>query len=780
MAIQITGLRPKISNPSDLEDYTIFDKYKISAQSIPDLFENIDSYIGRIPVAERYNLFFTVAQCGNKKRSFESQEVIAFDLDGIDTSKLEEYISIFCSTLGVKREETGIVNSGNGLHFYIGLEVPIVSKEFFSQNRLHYKSLLAALETAIKAHSLPIGKCDPAIFDHRRILRLPGSINKKPGREDKKCELIQPNITPILFDITVASGLPTVTKDDAIHKDFLRKYPKTDNEAILKGCDFLQFCFTSPEKVSEPQWYAALSITARMQNGAELSHNMSKNHPGYSFEKTETKINHALLASPPRKCKSINDAWGACRGCKNFEKVESPIMLRSAQSIPTESTGFHIVTVTQSGAMKYIPCYKDLRDYFEKLNPYVTQGGECFLFNGQFYKPVENSYLENFAQENFNPYAQTFMTREFRELVLRTNMAEVSFWSKTTKRKVNFNNGVLDIDTMELLPHSKDYGFKYVLPFDYDAKAKAPRFEKYLKDVTLNREDLMRNLLEFSGYALSGDDCWIGKCLLLLGSGANGKSTFMEVLGQVVGSDNFSSVKMTDLWDSQKVAMLDGKLFNMFEEVNTKSFNDSTDFKALITGGIVTAKKVYKPPFNFANKAKFIYACNDLPKTLDFSEGFYRRFLIIPFDAQFTSESEGFDPHIKEKLAKEKSGIFNMILKAYHAVLKRGGFDIGQNSIEELNDYKDTSDPVMVWIKNYLKKSDDENYRLSAGEMFQHFTEFCLTSGYKKQLDLINVIWFMRRILKILNVQAIKFKTDGITKRGLRGYALSRITTENF
>jgi putative DNA primase/helicase len=773
--IQIIGLRPKVGTQladKDFEDYSIFDKYKIEAESIQDILLNPDEYLKLLPKAEHWNIFFTTSQCGIKKRSFEALEVLPFDFDGIDTNQTEAYIEVFCKCLGVKREETGIVFSGNGLHFYIGLEVKIVDKKFFSQSRHHYKAILEKITAALKARDLPIGKVDPSVFDAARILRMPNTKNIKVDRADTECRVIQPVIKNILFDIAMLSGLPTVKANEAIPKEYLRKYPKTDNEAILKGCNFLKFCKSQPDEISEPQWYAMLSITARMEQGSQLSHEISKGHKSYTHAQTEAKIEHALNASPPRKCTSINALWGGCRSCPNFEKVESPIMIRDADKIPTETTGFHTVTVTDKGMGKPIPCYSDLRKFFERNHYYVAHSKMCYVWNNTHYEIMENARLENFAQQNFNPYAHTGMTSEFKNLVLRTNVVRPREWIDSTKRKINFQNGILDVDTMDFLPHNKELGFKYALPYDYDPKATAPRFEKFLSEIMCGDKDMAEILLEFGGYSLSGDDCKGAKALFLLGEGSNGKSTYIKVLKALAGRDNYQTISLKDLSNMERRHALDGALFNIAEETPDR-VADSNDFKNLVDGGEIKVRKLFSDDYTIENRAKLIFTCNTLPATYDTTMGYRRRLIIIPFEATFSADTGTEDKDLDQKLFGELAGIFNIMLAAYKRFVARGKkFTKSEKAEKTLIDYDNDNDPIKDFLNNcatYSQPSAADFYttRVTIGELYQSYVRYCEAN----RRHIMANVWFARR-LKYTVPNYLERYNRSTTNRGFFGIIL--------
>lgn len=706
--IQILGLRSFFSKEKqkDIVYDAFFDK-KWRAPTVADLFANIEKYLEKIPEKERWNLYYTTAQCLEAKgRKMVKQEVMPFDIDGIDTERRLEYIEPILTALGVKRDETGIVYSGNGLQFIIGLNQPFSAVDYFDQNRLHYKAICEKINQALAKANLP-GEADPTVFSAARIMRLPLTENRKPNKPTRQGELYNRRIVPIDYDITIRSGLPKVDATDHINAQTLKRFPTPDTKAILEGCEFLKHCKENQSDVSEAEWYAMLSITGRLQNGNQISHEYSMGYPGYSHSETEAKLEQAMQASGPRTCSNINKTWGKCHKCPHFEKIASPIMIRGKDYIKTRDSGFHDVTLDKHGNPKPgKPNYEDLRKFFEQQNPYVVLGESkiCLTWNGKFWREMKDTYLEAFAQEHFFPKATTNMTQEFKNLVCRTNLRDTSWFIESTNRRINFDNGVLDLDTLKLKPHSPEYGFRYCLPYNYDPTAVAPRFKQFLSEITGHVKDLEDVLLEFGGYCFSNDECWAEKALILTGEGSNGKSTLMNVFRALAGKENYASLTLGDLKADTNRQQLDGKLFNLAEETPTYAMVESSLFKNLVTGGETTVKMLYKQPYTIANKCKLMFACNELPKTKDTTKGFFRRLLIVPFKQEFEGDKK--DSFLKEKLMKELPGIFNMVIEGYHRLKAQGKFTKSAIIDEEIEAYRLDLDSVASWYHDHVEVLD--------------------------------------------------------------------------
>lgn len=705
--IQVLGLRKFVPKGEEKEKTydKLFDVPKVN--SVKNLFENYEAILAAIPTSEHFNLFYTIANCKEGKREFDFSNCIAFDIDGISDKYLEDYGPTILKALGIDKGP-GVVASGNGVHVLVYTKQTIKDKNYYKENKGHYKALCARIDRALAEEGLP-GKSDSSVFEPRRILRLPGTVNRKPDKPEKNCRLLSPITAQIDFDITKASGLPKVDKKEQLSQATLRRYPNVDPPAVMDGCSFLRFCKENPNDIDEPQWYAALSVTSRLSNkdhdGVELSHELSRGYRGYDPDETDEKISQAQEASGPRTCDSIGKLWDGCNDCPYFGKLSSPILIRGKDCIATEFTGFHTILRDSKGNEKLIPNYQDLRQFFEREHQYkgLYDSGIVMVWDKTHYRPYGKNYLNQFAQEHFDPPAKDTMRREFTNLVNCTNLKDRDWWVDGTRGKINFKNGYLDFDTMDFLPHDASLPFRYVLPYEYDAQAKAPNFMRMLSLVTGGDQKVMDLLLEFMGYSLSNNDCWAQKVLVLIGDGANGKSTFINVLTDLAGEGNYSSVNMEDLNKSEySRQLLDGKLFNISEETPTKALLNNSLFKSLATGGEVQVRQIYKDPYSIRNSAKLIFTCNELPGSPDLSYGFYRRLLIVPFKYTFKKKDPTYDPHIADKLKKELPGIFNLALAGYQRLVKNQGFTECDSVEDEVSRYEEENNSILRWIKDHM------------------------------------------------------------------------------
>jgi len=707
--IQIRRVRAYIPKGEDKEKR--FDKplpTDIIIENHHALFKDLDKYIAMIPVEERWNLYYTLGYgpC-TVQRVWSGQDIVPFDIDGItiadDGSFDPRYVALALKALNVDETKTVVVCSGNGLQILVQIPEMINTQKWFEENRLNYKLCLNLIQKEYEDAGL-VWTADPSSFAPNRVFRLPGTENRKPGKKTRKARLLSSNLEPQTWSFETLLKIPKVKPEEEVTTTQLKRFA-VDVPAVEEGCDFLKWCKAHQDEQTEPIWYAMTSIVARLRGQEESEedarkrvHDYSSLHPAYTPSETDRKIDQALAGSGPRTCENVESLWDGCEGCANYKQVNSPISIKGADFIATEHTGFYMMGA--KGGL--IPQYEDLRKYLDKTHHYKVEknSGMVYGWDKTHYTVWNDLAMKNFTERHFHPKPADRISSEFVCWVRRTNHIEASWFTASCLDKINFLNGVLDVKTGKMLEHSHEFGFRYVLPFEYQSEAKSPLFDKFLKEILSGDDNLETLVLEYLGYALCSPDYWIQKSLLLVGDGANGKSTLLDIVKALAGLENISYLSLGELQSETGRINLEGKLINIADELPSYNFKNTEMLKKLMGGGM-TARKLYHETVMLENKTKFIFACNDIPTTNDFSKGLFRRLTIIPFKETFDIGVNA-DPQLKEKIYPELSGIFNRVFAAFKNLKARGHLHHSKTSEDELTLYKESVDRVGYWVKENL------------------------------------------------------------------------------
>ncbi|QHV98281.1 DNA primase family protein [Spirosoma endbachense] len=368
-----------------------------------------------------------------------------------------------------------------------------------------------------------------------------------------------------------------------------------------------------------------------------------------------------------------------------------------------------------------------------QVNGYALcrRNGIVYLYNRAFWQVTEENEIqdllsrtsEKMGVDKFNSRHYEFRDRLYRQFLSSSHFPVLPQSPQTVL--INMQNGTYEItpDSQRLRPHDKADFLTYQLSFAYQANAKAPIFQRYL-DTVLPDTDLQSLLAEYIGYVFIRH-LKLEKVLLLYGTGSNGKSVFFEVVNALLGGQNVSNYSLQSLSNEAHRAKLADKLLNYGSEI--KGSLESDVFKQLASGEPVEAKLLYRDPFIMRDYAKLMFNCNTLPKEVEHSEAFFRRFLIVPFEVTITDEQK--DPELPTKIIqRELSGVFNWILSGMNRLLANKRFTHSEKASQVLAKYRQEADTVAVFLM-------EENYQpsvsyLSLQSIYEHYKAFCTISGF--------------------------------------------------
>ncbi|MEM1135729.1 MAG: phage/plasmid primase, P4 family, partial [Bacteroidota bacterium] len=277
---------------------------------------------------------------------------------------------------------------------------------------------------------------------------------------------------------------------------------------------------------------------------------------------------------------------------------------------------------------------------------------------------------------------------------------------------------------------SKDF-LTYQLPFEYSPQAKAPLFQKYLDRVLPDKKRQMV-LAEYLGFIFikNGNSALKEeKALILYGSGANGKSVFFEIVNALVGKENISSYSLRELTNENGYyrAEIANKLVNYASEINGKLQTDV--FKLLVSGEPVSARLPYGNPMQLNQYAKLIFNCNELPKDVEHTNAYFRRFLIIPFDVTIPEHEQDKQLHTKV-IENELSGVFNWVLDGLNRLLEQKRFSECDAIKKAIEQYKTQSDSVKMFLEENGYCSSPEN-KIYIKDLYPDYKTSCVDDGFK-------------------------------------------------
>jgi putative DNA primase/helicase len=215
--------------------------------------------------------------------------------------------------------------------------------------------------------------------------------------------------------------------------------------------------------------------------------------------------------------------------------------------------------------------------------------------------------------------------------------------------------------------------------------------------------------------------------LLLYGSGANGKSVFFEIVNALLGRNNVSNFSLGNLSEEHNRALIVNKLLNYGSEIRGNIESDI--FKQLVSGEPIQCRMKYGNSFFIEDYARLCFNCNELPKEVEHTEAFFRRFIIIPFTVTIPEGER--DPELAKKIINtELSGVFNWVLQGLNRLLIQKSFTHSEAIKQTVKEYKEQSDSVHLFLS-------EEGYTKSANtvvllkKLYPVYREFCSNDGYR-------------------------------------------------
>ncbi len=207
-------------------------------------------------------------------------------------------------------------------------------------------------------------------------------------------------------------------------------------------------------------------------------------------------------------------------------------------------------------------------------------------------------------------------------------------------------NGTIDLRTRELLPHRRENYITRLVDIPYDPGALCPTWERFMRDIFPQGEELANWVWRALGYCLTGE---VSERVVffLWGGGRNGKSTLLEAFADLVSPYAAcidSKVILTRRFDdgsSHELAQLPGKRYVFTSETGQGRSLNEARIKALSGSDTIQACAKYEAPFSFRPQFKLFLATNSKPVIRGADDAIWVRIRLIPFERRFyTSEEE--------------------------------------------------------------------------------------------------------------------------------------------
>jgi len=397
-------------------------------------------------------------------------------------------------------------------------------------------------------------------------------------------------------------------------------------------------------------------------------------------------------------------------------------------------------------AIRFANAYGDMARYCYPWKKWL-------IFDGKRWKLDENATVVRMARD----VARSIRIEAAAGTTDGTTRREVSKWARTSQNSgriaamlrfarsdlsiepaaldydiwlLNCQNGTVDLRARELREHRRDDYITKLCPVEFDPKAEAPRFERFLYEVFDGDEGTICFVRRFAGSSASGstkDRAFVVLC----GAGKNGKTTLLELLRTALGDyakDTPVATVMQKDYEGvgNDVAVLKGSRFVTASESEKGRKLAVAKIKKLVGSDTVSARFLYGEFFEFRPEMKLWIATNHKPIIEETADGIWDRVHLVPFGVRF--EGDRVDEDLGEKLRAEAAGVLAWIVRGC-LEWQRDGLNPPPNVLSATEQYREESDSLRMFFEDCCVL--DSKAEASASELRQAYARWAKAVGEK-------------------------------------------------
>lgn len=388
----------------------------------------------------------------------------------------------------------------------------------------------------------------------------------------------------------------------------------------------------------------------------------------------------------------------------------------------------------------------------------IELNGTLYVYEDGYYQ-ADDRIIENKMIELYPGILQRQRTETLAYIRIKTHVNANDI--RVNPYILNLKNTRLDVRNGKCLEFTPDAIEFDRIPVTYDPSAYCADLDKMLNRVFCGDREVINLFEEMLGAVLLKHNRY-QKAFLFYGGGSNGKSTILDMLKTFIGSRNYSAIALEKVTDRFNTAELENRLANIGDDIDNVVLKDTGTLKKLFSGNAITVERKGERPYTIEPYATHIYSCNAIPRSFDKSEGFYRRWLLIPFNARFSASDEDYDPMVGDKITTPTalSYLLNLGIKGAQRLIRNGKFTEPRSVKDALEAYKADNSTVLSWIEDkeltldyFLEQPRDVAY--------SEFSDWCKVSGIKSSMVTGKKTFFREVAQKFDFEEKAKQKADG-------------------
>lgn len=322
---------------------------------------------------------------------------------------------------------------------------------------------------------------------------------------------------------------------------------------------------------------------------------------------------------------------------------------------------------------------------------------------------------------------------------------------------IAFKNGVYNLATDELMDFSPTLVITNKIPWDYDPNAYSELADKTLDKIACGDAEIRSLLEECIGYCFYRRN-ELSKAFILTGEKSNGKSTFLDMVKNVLGRENVSSLDLGELDERFSVATMAGKLANIGDDISDEFLQGRAVamFKKIVSGNEIKAEFKGQDAFFFDPYVKLLFSANDIPRMKDKTGAVLRRLVIVPFNAVFSKADPDYDPYIVWKLKDEAvmKYLVRIGIEGLKRILENNSFTESRKLTKEIEQYEIQNNPILLFLQ---EKDVSEIVNQPTKDVHKAYRMFCIENGFS-EMTLSN---FSKELKRRCDLNVVRRRING-------------------
>ncbi|MDD7278614.1 MAG: phage/plasmid primase, P4 family [Oscillospiraceae bacterium] len=333
-------------------------------------------------------------------------------------------------------------------------------------------------------------------------------------------------------------------------------------------------------------------------------------------------------------------------------------------------------------------------------------------FGSGVYKLVSDNEIKGYIDQIIKSVSPLIVnssySREAFELISHDDNYIPIEKAKADENIINFENGLLYLDTLELKPHTPLVFTTIQIPCKWEPDApKAEVFSKYMYDLTNGRADVEKFLLEYIGLVISNiSSKHFKKALIMYGAGDTGKSQLKKLTEMLIGNENAISIDLEALEKRFGTSAIYGKRLAGSADMSFVEVNELKVFKSLTGGDNIFIEYKREGAFNGSYDGFLWFCTNELPRFGgDKGDHVYNRMALIECNNVIPPEKQ--DHNLLSEMYSERESIVYMSVMAAREVVANGyKLDIPETVFKNIEEYKVSNSSIAQFFYECCEIND--------------------------------------------------------------------------